>query len=82
MHIGSQITDLDPFKNAFALLQSLSRTLRAEGFTIDFVNLGGGLGVPYRSDQPAPPLPADYARLVARGSRRARACGCCSSPAA
>ncbi len=38
--------------------------MRAAGFAIDFVNLGGGLGVPYRSDQPAPPLPADYARLV------------------
>ena len=36
----------------------------AEGFTISFVNLGGGLGIPYRHDQPAPPLPADYARLV------------------
>ena len=64
MHIGSQITDLDPFRNAFALLNELVRTLRAAGFVIDFVNLGGGLGVPYRSDQPAPPLPADYARLV------------------
>ncbi|HSH63667.1 MAG TPA: diaminopimelate decarboxylase [Methyloceanibacter sp.] len=64
MHIGSQITELDPFRNAFALLNELVRTLRAAGFAIDFVNLGGGLGVPYRSDQPAPPLPADYARLV------------------
>jgi diaminopimelate decarboxylase len=64
MHIGSQITELDPFRNAFALLNELVHTLRAAGFAIDFVNLGGGLGVPYRSDQPAPPLPADYARLV------------------
>jgi diaminopimelate decarboxylase len=39
--------------------------LRAGGFAIDFVNLGGGLGIPYRSDQPAPPLPTDYAKLVA-----------------
>ena len=38
--------------------------MREPGFAIDFVNLGGGLGIPYRSDQPAPPLPADYARLV------------------
>jgi diaminopimelate decarboxylase len=64
MHIGSQITDLDPFRNAFALLAELVQTLRAEGLTIDFANLGGGLGVPYRSDVPAPPLPADYAKLV------------------
>ena len=64
MHIGSQITELAPFRNAFALLRELVGTLRATGFAIDFVNLGGGLGIPYRSDQPAPPLPADYANLV------------------
>src|SRR6188508_2683480 len=64
MHIGSQITDLEPFRNAFALLHELVGTLRAQGFAISFVNLGGGLGIPYRNDQPAPPLPDDYARLV------------------
>ena len=64
MHIGSQITDLAPFKNAFALLTELVGTLRTAGFGIEFVNLGGGLGIPYRSDEPAPPLPTDYARLV------------------
>jgi diaminopimelate decarboxylase len=64
MHIGSQITDLAPFRNAFALLHELIGTLRAQGFAISFVNLGGGLGIPYRSDQPVPPLPDDYARLV------------------
>jgi diaminopimelate decarboxylase len=64
MHIGSQITDLAPFGNAFALLRELVGSLREAGFAIDFVNLGGGLGIPYRSDQPAPPLPADYAKLV------------------
>jgi diaminopimelate decarboxylase len=66
MHIGSQITDLAPFKNAFALLKELVGNLRGQGFAIDFVNLGGGLGIPYRHDQPAPPLPEDYARLVAQ----------------
>jgi diaminopimelate decarboxylase len=64
MHIGSQITELAPFRNAFALLKALVGRLRESGFAIDFVNLGGGLGIPYRSDQPAPPLPADYADLV------------------
>jgi diaminopimelate decarboxylase len=64
MHIGSQITDLAPFKNAFALLSELVGSLRTAGFGIEFVNLGGGLGIPYRSDEPAPPLPTDYARLV------------------
>ena len=64
MHIGSQITDLAPFRNAFALLKQLVDELRANSFAIDFVNLGGGLGVPYRSDEPAPPLPAEYGKLV------------------
>jgi diaminopimelate decarboxylase len=64
MHIGSQITDLDPFRNAFLLLRELVESLRADGFALDFVNLGGGLGVPYRSDNAAPPLPTDYARIV------------------
>ncbi|OFW72532.1 MAG: diaminopimelate decarboxylase [Alphaproteobacteria bacterium RBG_16_64_48] len=65
MHIGSQITELAPFRNAFALLKELVATLRGQGFNIDFVNLGGGLGIPYRNDQPTPPLPEDYAKLVA-----------------
>jgi diaminopimelate decarboxylase len=65
MHIGSQITELAPFRNAFALLKELVATLRGQGFAISFVNLGGGLGIPYRNDQPAPPLPEDYAKLVA-----------------
>jgi diaminopimelate decarboxylase len=65
MHIGSQITELAPFRNAFALLKELVGTLRGEGFALRFVNLGGGLGIPYRSDPPVPPLPEDYARLVA-----------------
>lgn len=65
MHIGSQITELAPFRNAFALLKELVGTLRGQGFPLSFVNLGGGLGIPYRNDQPEPPLPADYAKLVA-----------------
>ena len=65
MHIGSQITELAPFRNAFALLKELVGSLRGESFDLGFVNLGGGLGIPYRSDRPAPPLPQDYARLVA-----------------
>jgi diaminopimelate decarboxylase len=64
MHIGSQIVDLAPFANAFALLKELVSALRANGFGIEFVNLGGGLGIPYRTDEPDPPLPRDYARLV------------------
>jgi diaminopimelate decarboxylase len=64
MHIGSQITDLAPFDNAFALLADLVMELRADGHAIEHVDLGGGLGIPYRDDQAAPPLPAAYAEIV------------------
>jgi diaminopimelate decarboxylase len=70
MHIGSQITDTGPFKNAFELLASLVEVLRRDGHTISFVNLGGGLGIPYRWDQDAPPLPRDYAQVVLALSNR------------
>jgi len=66
IHIGSQITELQPFDDAFALLGELVRTLRADGHTIDHVDLGGGLGIPYRDDIKAPPLPDAYAAIVAK----------------
>jgi diaminopimelate decarboxylase len=62
MHIGSQITDLAPFRNAFALLKELVGTLREGGFAIDFVNLGGGWAFPIAATA-ATPCP-DYANLV------------------
>ncbi len=64
MHIGSQITDLAPFSTAFALLKALAADLRRDGHQIEFVNFGGGLGVPYRGDEDEPPHPDDYARTV------------------
>jgi diaminopimelate decarboxylase len=66
MHIGSQITDLEPFDDAFALLADFVRTLRADGHHIEHVDLGGGLGIPYRTDNDPPPFPEEYARIVAR----------------
>ena len=69
MHIGSQITDLDPFGNAFTLLAEFVRTLRADGHTISHVDLGGGLGIPYRDDNEPPPHPEDYAAVVKRATR-------------
>lgn len=69
MHIGSQITDLTPFANAFALLSDFVRELRADGHDIAHVDLGGGLGIPYRDSEKAPPLPADYADIVKRATR-------------
>jgi diaminopimelate decarboxylase len=65
MHIGSQITDLDPFDNAFALLAEFVRDLRADGHAIDHVDLGGGLGIPYDdSVDPALYHPDRYAAIV------------------
>jgi diaminopimelate decarboxylase len=69
MHIGSQITELDPFGNAFALLADFVRTLRADGHTILHVDLGGGLGIPYRDDNEPPPHPDAYAQVVKRATR-------------
>ena len=69
MHIGSQITDLDPFGNAFALLAEFVRELRADGHTISHVDLGGGLGIPYRDDNEPPPHPEQYAEVVKRATR-------------
>ncbi len=66
MHIGSQITDLKPFDDAFALLADFVRTLRADGHAIEHVDLGGGLAIPYRTDNTPPPFPEDYAKIVAR----------------
>ncbi|WP_173933660.1 diaminopimelate decarboxylase [Chelativorans sp. Marseille-P2723] len=65
MHIGSQITELQPFDQAFSLLSELTDILRKDGHTISHVDLGGGLGVPYREDE-EPPLPKDYAAIVRR----------------
>jgi diaminopimelate decarboxylase len=69
MHIGSQITDLDPFGNAFTLLAEFVRELRADGHAISHVDLGGGLGIPYRDDNEPPPDPAAYAEVVKRATR-------------
>ncbi len=67
MHIGSQITDLAPFDNAFALLADFVRQLRADGHSIHHVDLGGGLGIPYSErDDPASYHPQLYAEIVRR----------------
>ena len=64
MHIGSQITELQPFDDAFRLLSELVTTLRADGHAIDHVDIGGGLGIPYKDDNSPPPLPDAYAETV------------------
>ena len=64
MHIGSQIEDMAPFDNAYALMAELVRDLRGQGHAIHHVDVGGGLGIPYHADADAPPLPVEYARIV------------------
>lgn len=67
MHIGSQITQLEPFDTAFSLLTEFVLTLRADGHTIDHVDLGGGLGIPYREGEDADAYhPERYAAVVKR----------------
>jgi diaminopimelate decarboxylase len=69
MHIGSQIIDLAPFDEAFALLPDLVAALRADGHVIDHVDLGGGLGIPYLSDNQPPPHPDAYAEIIRRRTK-------------
>ena len=64
MHIGSQITELKPFEDAFTVLRNLVGELRAAGHKIDHVDLGGGLGIPYHDGNEPPPHPQDYARAI------------------
>jgi diaminopimelate decarboxylase len=69
MHIGSQIIELDPFGDAFALLADFVRVLRTDGHTISHIDLGGGLGIPYRDDNEPPPDPDAYAAIVKRATQ-------------
>jgi diaminopimelate decarboxylase len=65
MHIGSQITDLKPYRDAFTLMRDLAGELRRAGHRIEHLDLGGGLGVPYRSTgSDILPSPRAYADLV------------------
>ncbi len=66
MHIGSQITELAPFEQAFKLMAELVASLKAQGHNIRHLDLGGGLGVPYRGTNDVPPHPDEYAAMVKR----------------
>ncbi|HJV42959.1 diaminopimelate decarboxylase [Caulobacter sp.] len=62
-HIGSQITDLAPMRAAFSKMRGLVEQLLGEGLSVERLDLGGGLGVPY-FNSPEPPSPADFAAMV------------------
>lgn len=66
VHIGSQLTELEPFEAAYLKVADLTRALREDGHEITRLDLGGGLGIPYTRSNEAPPLPSDYGALIKR----------------
>ncbi|WP_435231199.1 diaminopimelate decarboxylase [Pseudopelagicola sp. nBUS_20] len=66
VHIGSQLTELEPFELAYRKVAELTEQLRADGHKIVRLDLGGGLGIPYERSNTAPPLPIEYGAMVKR----------------
>ncbi|MDD9726733.1 diaminopimelate decarboxylase [Roseovarius sp. SK2] len=64
VHIGSQLTDLEPFRLAYQKVAELTEVLRADGHEISRLDMGGGLGIPYERSNAAPPLPTDYGAMI------------------
>lgn len=66
VHIGSQLTELEPYELSYRKVAELTELLRADGHNIRRLDLGGGLGIPYTRSNEAPPLPSDYGALIKR----------------
>lgn len=64
VHIGSQLTDLDPFRAAYRKVADLTEHLRSDGHEISRLDLGGGLGIPYARSNLAPPVPMEYGQVI------------------
>ncbi|MCP5074115.1 MAG: diaminopimelate decarboxylase [Rhodobacteraceae bacterium] len=64
VHIGSQLTDLAPYRAAFEKVAELTHLLRQDGHNIRRLDLGGGLGIQYERSNDAPPLPIEYGQVV------------------
>ncbi|MDQ2092076.1 diaminopimelate decarboxylase [Marimonas arenosa] len=64
VHIGSQLTQLAPFRQAYEKVAVLAQELRADGHDIRRLDLGGGLGIPYTRSNEVPPLPSDYGAMI------------------
>ena len=65
-HIGSQLTKVSPFRDAINRVAQLARDLVADGVQLEYLDVGGGLGIPYKEDEPPPP-PSEYARAIGEG---------------
>jgi diaminopimelate decarboxylase len=63
-HIGSGLTKTSPFRDAIALVAQLARELMDDGVPLQFLDVGGGLGIPYQEDGEEPPPPSDYAAAI------------------
>lgn len=68
IHIGSQLSSLEPLETAFGKIGALLRQLRGSGLTVSHIDLGGGLGVPYKAGEVLP-TPAEYGEMIARITR-------------
>src|SRR6056297_693785 len=64
VHIGSQLTELEPFRRAYRKVADLTEALRGDGHDIRRLDLGGGLGIPYARSNEAPPVPAEYGAMI------------------
>lgn len=64
MHIGSQLTDLAPYRAAYTRMAELTVQLREDGHNIRRLDMGGGLGIPYRRDNNMPPLPVEWGEVI------------------
>ncbi len=61
-HIGSQLTTLSPFEETVLKLREMAETLEKEGISLEWVDMGGGLGITYNDE--TPPTPMDYGRVI------------------
>jgi diaminopimelate decarboxylase len=64
IHIGSQLTQLLPFEEAYKKIADLTNILRSDGHEIMRLDLGGGLGIPYGSKDGTPPTPKEYGQMI------------------
>jgi diaminopimelate decarboxylase len=75
-HIGSQILDIEPFVRAAEVMVRIAKELTGMGVQLEFIDLGGGLGIPYRYGTDPAPIPEDYAaRVVPEFKAGVEACG-------